>query len=82
MEIIENLLVIRARGSTYHDDVLDVRDPSEFWLDFWRILLGEADIGAPLGWAGWGWVTVAALSPLDELPWLALLERDQSRTSC
>ena len=66
----------------YHDDVLDVRDPSEFWLDLCRILLGEAEGGAPLASCGWGWVMVPELSPLLELPWLALLERDQSRTSC
>ena len=85
-------LMFVERGQPYHDEVLDVRDPSEFWLCLpdlpargWRggLLLLRA--------AGCCWAPAPSPSanggaplptPPPWLPWLARLDRDQSRTSC
>ena len=78
--ICETLRVAREEDrATYHDEVLDVLEPSEFCPVLLKILLGEAPLllsepgaVAPVAW--W-WCS-------DPLPWLARLDRDQSLTSC
>ena len=82
-------LMFVERGQPYHDEVLDVRDPSEFWLCLpdlpargWRggLLLLRA---AGCCWAPAPSPSANGGAPLPTPPpWLARLDRDQSRTSC
>ena len=64
-------------GSSCHDEVLELREPSELWDDLCPFLCG-------LVVAGGGWERGGCSGPavLAVLPWLARLDRDQSRTSC
>ena len=56
----------------YHDEVLDVLDPSEVFFSLVWFLLGAAPFPPALSLAA-GWLSE---------PWLAREERDQSLTSC